>query len=105
MAKGTSQGYVNGDGETRGILRIKCQRLWMSQYCFSLGFLSQNSLRKLSTFHGYKGIYCSVCEECEKSFFIQTGHSDNSVSRVEQVASLSRKLTAWPDYRFCPVML
>ena len=28
-------------------------RLWMSQSCFSLGFLSQYSLWKLSTFRGY----------------------------------------------------
>ena len=34
---------------------------------FSLGFFSQNSLWKLSTFRGYKGIYSSVYEECEKS--------------------------------------
>ena len=33
----------------------------MSQSCFSLGFLSQNSLRKLSTFRGYKG-YLYLCE-------------------------------------------
>ena len=33
---------------------------------FSLGFLSQNSPWKLSSFHEYKGIYSSVCEECEK---------------------------------------
>ena len=30
---------------------------------FSLGFLSQNSLWNLSTFHGYKGIYSKVYEE------------------------------------------
>ena len=34
---------------------------------FSLGFLSQNSLWKLSTFCGYKVIYSRVYEECEKS--------------------------------------
>ena len=28
---------------------------WMSQSCFSLEFLSQNSLWKLFTFRGYKG--------------------------------------------------
>ena len=32
-------------------------RLWMSQSCFSLGFLSQNSFWKLSLNCGYKGIY------------------------------------------------
>ena len=33
------------------------RRLWMNQSYFSLGFLSQNSLWKLSTFHGYKSLY------------------------------------------------
>ena len=47
---------------------------------FSLGFLYQNSLWKLSTFCGYKDIYSSMYEECEKSVFIQTGHSGNSTS-------------------------
>ena len=60
---------------------------------FSLGFLSQNSLWKLSTFREYKGIYSRVYEECEKSCFNQTGHSGNSTSRLEQVVSLSRELT------------
>ena len=45
----------------------------MSQSCFSLGFLSQNSLWKLSTFHGNKGIYSKVYEEYEKSVFIKQG--------------------------------
>ena len=34
---------------------------------FSLGFLTQNSLWKLSTFRGYKGIYSRVYEECQES--------------------------------------
>ena len=50
---------------------------------FSLGFLYQNSLWKLSTFRGYKDIYSSVYEECEKSVFVQTGHSGKSTSRLE----------------------
>ena len=54
---------------------------------FSLGFFSQNSLWKLSTFRGYNGIYSSVCKECEKPVFIQTGHSSDSISRLERVAS------------------
>ena len=74
----------------------------MSQSCFSLGSLSQNSLWKLFTFRGYKS---SVCEEYEKSIFIQTGHSDDSVSGVEKVTRLSRELTTWPDCIFCPVVL
>ena len=72
---------------------------------FSVGFLSQNSLWELSKFCGYKSIYSSVCEECEKSIFIQTRHSSDSTSRLEQVTSLSRELTTWPDYLFCPVVL
>ena len=45
----------------------------MSQSCFSLGFLSQNSLWKFSTFHGYKGIYSRVCMECEESVTTKQG--------------------------------
>ena len=71
---------VNREGESKGIWRIKCLRLWMSQSWFFLGFLSQNSLWKLSTFNGYKGIYSSVREECQKSFFYKIGHSSNSLS-------------------------
>ena len=77
----------------------------MSQSCFSLGFLSQNSLWKLSTIHRDKGIYSSVCKKCEKSVYIQTGHSVDSVSRVEQVTRLSRELTVWLDCIFCLVVL
>ena len=33
---------------------------------FYLWFISQNYLSKLSTFHGYKGIYSRVYEECEE---------------------------------------
>ena len=43
----------------------------MSQFWFSLEFISQNSLWKFFTFRGYKSIYSRVCEECEKSFFLQ----------------------------------
>ena len=74
----------------------------MSQSWFSLRFLSQNSFWKLSIFREHKGICSSVCEECERSFFYITGHSGNSVSRVEPVASLSHELTTWPNWKFCP---
>ena len=77
----------------------------MSQSWFSLRFLSQNSLLELFTIRGYKSIYSRVREECEELVFIQTGHSGDLVSRVEWVASLSCKLTAWPDCTFCPVVL
>ena len=59
----------------------------MSQSCFSLGFLSQNSLWKLSTFRGYKGIYSRVYEECKRSGFKQTGHSGDLATQLERVAS------------------
>ena len=49
--------------------RIKCIRLWMNQSCFSLRFLCQNSLLKLSTFCGYKGIYSRVWDEMWKVSF------------------------------------
>ena len=77
----------------------------MSQSWFSLGFLSQNSLWKLSTFREYKGIYSKVREECEKSFFCKIGHFGDSFSRLEWVVSLSRKTTIRPDYTFCLVVL
>ena len=41
----------------------------------SILVFSRVSFWKLSTFHGYKDIYSSVCEECERSFFYKTGHS------------------------------
>ena len=71
----------------------------------SILFFSRISLWKLSTFREYKGIYSSVCEEYEKSVYIQTGHSVDSVSRVEQVTRLSRELTVWLDCIFCLVVL
>ena len=54
---------------------------------FSQGFFFQNSLQKLSTFCGYKGIYSRVCEEYEKSFFYKTGGSSDS-------------LTTWTSHKF-----
>ena len=47
--------------------------LFILFYFIFLWFISQNSLSKLSTFHGYKGIYSRVYKECEKSFFIEQG--------------------------------
>ena len=47
---------------------------------FSLWFISQNSLWKLSTFRGYKAIYSRVCEKCKKSFFCETEGSSDSLA-------------------------
>ena len=63
---------------------------------FFLGFLSQNSLWKLSTFRGYKGIYTRVREECEKSLFCKIGCSSDSFT-----IGISRKITTKPD---CPFL-
>ena len=49
----------------------------------SIMFSFRVSLLKLFTFHGNKGIYSSVCEECEKSVFIQTRHSGDLALRLE----------------------
>ena len=61
---------------------------------FSLGFLSQNSLGSSLYFVGIR-VFIVVCEECEKSVFIQTRHSGDSTSQ----------LIAWLDYLFCLVVL
>ena len=46
----------------------------MNQSCFSLGFLSQNFLWKLSIFRGYKGLYIvGVRKECEELVFPKQG--------------------------------
>ena len=45
----------------------------MNQSCFSIGFLSQNSLQKLFEYRGYKGIYIVREKECEKSVFPKQG--------------------------------
>ena len=79
-------------------------RLWMNQSCFSLGFFSQNSLWKLSTFRGYKGLYVVGWEEMRKVSFSQTGWFGDLASRLGWVASSSRELMAWPAWDFCPVV-
>ena len=71
---------------------------------FSLGFLSQNSLWKLSLNHGYKGIYIVGWEGMWKVRFSQTGCSGDLTSRLGWVASSSREQTAWLAWDFCPVV-
>ena len=77
----------------------------MSQSCFYLGFLSQNSLWKLSIFCGYKGyLYWSEKGIRRVNFFITKWIGDLA-SRLDWVVSPSRELTEWPYWTFCPVML
>ena len=77
----------------------------MSQSYFSLGFLSQNSLWKLSIFRGYKGyLYWSEKGMRRVSFSI-TKWTGDLASWLDWVASSSRELTEWPVYTFCSVVL
>ena len=71
---------------------------------FSLGFLFQNSLWKLSLNHGYKGIYIVGWERMWKVIFCQTGCSGGLTSWLGWVESSSREQTAWPAWDFCPVV-
>ena len=72
----------------------------MSQSCFSLSKFS----RKLFTIRGYKGyLYWYVFGMWKVSFF-QTEWSGDLTLRLGWVASLSRELTAWPDWKFCHVV-
>ena len=77
----------------------------MSQSCFSLGFLSQNFLWKLSIFRGYKGyLYWSEKGMRRVSFSI-TEWTGNLASRLDWVTSPSRELIEWPFWTFCPIVL
>ena len=99
-----SQGCNNGEGESRGIWRIKRWRLWMSQSFFSLGFFSQNSLWKLLTFRGYKGYLYWCVFGMRKVSFSQTEWSGDLALWLDWVASSSRELTTWPAWDFCPIV-
>ena len=79
-------------------------RLWMNQSCFALGFLSQNSLWKLSTFRGYKGLYIVGWKGIWKVSFSQTWWSGNLTLQLGWVTSSNRELMAWPAWNFCPVV-
>ena len=59
----------------------------MNQSCFSLGFLSLNSLWKLSKFLGYKGLYIVGWERNVKSHFFP----NKVVWRLDLATGLSRE--------------
>ena len=77
----------------------------MNQSCFTPGFLSQNSLWKLSLICGYKGyLYWGERRMWNVRFF-KTGLARGLASRLDWVARSSREITIWPVVLFCPVVL
>ena len=80
-------------------------RLWVNQSCFSLGFLSQNSLWKLSYICGYKGyLYWSEREMWNVRFY-KTGVARGLALRLDWVARSNREITVCLVVLFCPVVL
>ena len=70
-----------------------------------LGFLSQNSLWKFSTFCGYKRyLYWSEKWMRRVSFSI-TEWTGDLASQLDWVASPSREITEWLDWTLFPVVL
>ena len=101
----TSQGSNNGEGESRGIWKVSMCRLWMSQSFFSLGFLSQYSLWKLSIFCGYEGYLYLCVFGMRRVSFSKTELAGGLASRLDWAMSSSRELTEWLVWTFCPVVL
>ena len=79
--------------------------MWRNQSCFSLGFLSQNSLWKFSTFCGYKDIYSRVWDGMWKVIFQQNKIHWRVTYNWDElrvpVASYQTRL----DYAFCVVVI
>ena len=80
-------------------------RLWMSQSCFSLGFLSQYPLWKLSIFRGYEGYLYLCVFGMRRVSFSKTKLSSGLASRLDWAASSSCKLTEWQVWTFCSIVL
>ena len=80
-------------------------RLWMSQSCFSLRFLSQYSLWKLSIFRGYEGYLYLCVFGMRRVSFSKTELAGGLASRLDWAVSSSRELTKWPVWTICPVVL
>ena len=77
----------------------------MTQSCFSLGFLSQNSLWKLSFICGYEGYLYWGEKRMWNVRFFKTGLARGLNSRLDWVASSSHAITERPVVLFCPVVL
>ena len=65
----------------------------MNQACFSLGFLSQNSLWKLSKYPGYKGLYIVGWERNVNSQFFP----NRVVWWLSLATGLSREFKSWAN--------
>ena len=77
----------------------------MSQPCFSLGFLSQYSLWKLSTFRGYKGYLYWSENGMSRVRSFKTKLVGGLDSRLDWVVSSSHEVIERPICTFCPVVL
>ena len=80
-------------------------RLWMNQSCFTLGFLSQNSLWKLSFFRGYKGYLYWDENGMWRVRFFKTGLTRDLASQLDWVVRSSCEITERLVVLFCLVML
>ena len=80
-------------------------RLWMNQSCFTLGFLSQNSLWKLSFFRGYKGYLYWGENEIWRVRFFKIGLARGLTLQLNWVARSSREIIEQLVVLFCPVTL
>ena len=77
----------------------------MNQSCFTLGFLSQNSLWKLSFFYGYKGYLYWGKNGMWRVRFFKIGVARGLASRLDWVARSNRAITERPIVLFCLVVL
>ena len=77
----------------------------MIQSCFTLGFLSQNSLWKLSFICGYEGYLYWGEKRMWNVRFFKTGVARGLASRLDWVVRSSRPITKRPVVLFCPVVL
>ena len=80
-------------------------RLWMSQSYFSLGFLSQYSLWKLSIFYGYKRYLYLCVFGIRRVSFSKIELVGSLASRLDWAVSSSYELTEWLVWTFCLVVL
>ena len=81
----------------------------MDQSCFSLRFLSQNSLWKLSLFclHfvGIRVFIVGYEMECERSFFNKIRCIGKSLRDWDESQVLVTSYLTRPDCTFCPVVI